>query len=70
MNASFEDAVAALEIVEHSRGMRTALRAFRDALINEDGWSTPAAEQIVAPALSTVLVQMVTTAMYEPEEGR
>jgi len=70
VNASFEDAVAALEIVEHSRGMRTALRAFRDALINEDGWSTPAAEQIVAPALSTVLVQMVTTAMYEPEEGR
>lgn len=70
MSTPFEDAVAALEIVEHSRGMRTSLRAFRDALINEDGWSTPAAEQIVAPALSAVLVQMVTMAMHGAEEGR
>lgn len=70
MSTPFEAAVAALEVVEHSRGIRTTLRAFRDALVDEDGWSTPAAEQIVAPALSAVLVQMVTTAMNGAEEGR
>lgn len=70
MSTPFEDALAALEVVEHSRGMRTALRAFRDALVEEDGWSTSAAEQIVAPALSAVLLQTVAAAARGAEEGR